>query len=86
MVWAVQCERETERMENKMTEEQAQAESQIPLENQIKQIGDQKSLVGKPKKKKASWLRTILWMLSMMLLANVVVGIIAYFLFVYKII
>jgi hypothetical protein len=32
-------------------------------------------------KKKASWLRTILWMLSMMLLVNVVMAIVAYFLF-----
>jgi len=32
-------------------------------------------------KKKASWLRTVLWMLSMVLLSNVVMAIIAYFLF-----
>ena len=30
------------------------------------------------KKKKASWLRTILWMVAMMLLVNVVMAIIAY--------
>jgi cell division septal protein FtsQ len=64
-------------MENKMAEEQAQAESQNPLGNREKPAGNQK-------KRKASWVRTILWMLSMMLLANVVVGIIAYFLFFYK--
>jgi len=33
------------------------------------------------KKKKASWLRTILWMFSMALLGNLVMAIIAYFLF-----
>lgn len=32
-------------------------------------------------KKKASWSRTILWMVSMALLGNVIMGIIAYFLF-----
>lgn len=68
-----------------MTEELAQAESQNPLENPRKPIGDPKPSVESPKKKKkASWFRTILWMLSMMLLANMVVGVIAYFLFIYK--
>ena len=33
------------------------------------------------KKKKASWLRTVLWVISMMLLVNIVMAIIAYFLF-----
>jgi len=46
--------------------------------------GNQKNRVGSPKKKKASWLRTILWMLSMVLLVNVVMAIIAYFLFFKK--
>ena len=32
-------------------------------------------------KKKVSWLRTILWMFSMALLGNLVMAIIAYFLF-----
>jgi heme/copper-type cytochrome/quinol oxidase subunit 2 len=64
-------------MENKMTEVQAQAESGGSLESQVNPLGNQK-------KKKASWLRTILWMLSMMLLVNAVLGIIAYFLFFYK--
>jgi len=35
------------------------------------QAENQKSPAGNPQKKKASWLRTILWMLSMMLLVNV---------------
>ena len=34
-------------------------------------------------KKKASWMRTILWMMSMALLGNVFMGIIAYFIFFY---
>ena len=67
-----------------MTEEQARAESHNSPENQEKPVGDQKSPVGNKKKKKASWFRTILWMLSMALLANVVLFIVAYFLFVYK--
>jgi len=36
------------------------------------------------KKKKVSWLHTMLWMLSMVLLANIVMGIVAYFLFFRK--
>jgi flagellar basal body-associated protein FliL len=36
------------------------------------------------RKKKACWLRTILWMLSMVLLVNAVMAVIAYFLFFYK--
>lgn len=76
--------RKTEFMENKMTEKQAQAESHDPLGNQEMPVGDQKPLVENPKKKKASWVRTILWMLSMVLLANVFLGIVAYFLFFYK--
>lgn len=62
-----------------MTEYQAQAGSHELAENQ-------QSPVANPQKKKAgwSWLRTILWMLSMMLLVNAVMGIVAYFLFFYK--
>ncbi len=60
-----------------MTEVQAQAESGGTLGSQVNTVGNQK-------KKKASWLRTILWMLSMILLVNAVLGIIAYFLFFYK--
>lgn len=43
-----------------------------------------KSTATSPQKKKASWLRTILWMLSMMLLANVAMAVVAYFLFFRK--
>lgn len=61
----------------KTMEVQAQAASHDPLGSQVKPVGNQK-------KKKASWLRTILWMLSMMMLVNVVIGIIAYFVLFYK--
>ena len=44
-------------------------------------VGDMETPVVNPKKKKASWLRTILWMLSMIVLANMVMAILAYFLF-----
>ena len=36
---------------------------------------------GTAQKKKASWARTILWMLSMALLGNVIMAIVAYILF-----
>lgn len=64
-------------MEIRMTEEQAQAESRAPIENQ-------KNPVAPQQKKKASWTNTILWMLSMMLLVNVIIAIIAYFMFFYN--
>jgi len=38
------------------------------------------------KKKKTSWLRTILWMVSMMLLVNIIMAAIGYLLIHYKII
>ena len=38
------------------------------------------------KGKKPSWLHTILWMLSMVLLVNVVMGVLFYLLYHYKII
>ena len=44
-------------------------------------VGNQKTPAVNPRKKKASWVRTILWMLSMMILANTIMAIIAYFLF-----
>ena len=62
-----------------MTEEQAQSESHVPVEGQQSQVAT-------PKKRKASWTRTILWMVSMMLLVNVVMAIIAYILYRYKVI
>lgn len=69
-----------------MTEEQVHAESHNSVGNQEKLAGDQKSPVGSQKKKKASWARTILWMVSMMLLVNVIFAILAYFLYRFKII
>ncbi len=62
-----------------MAEEQARSANHAPVENQGKPV----ATAGK---KKASWFRTILWMLSMMVLANVVMAIIAYILYRYKII
>ena len=69
-----------------MTEEQALAGNYGMLGGQEKVAGNQKSLAGGPKKKKASWVRTILWMLSMILLANVAMGILFYVLYHFKII
>lgn len=60
-----------------MTEEQMQPDSQGA-------VAGQQNPVTTGKKKKASWLRTILWMISMMLLVNAIMAIIAYFLFFYK--
>lgn len=60
-----------------MTEEQMQPDSQSA-------VAEQQNPVATKKKKKASWLRTILWMISMVLLVNVIMAIIAYFLFFYK--
>ena len=59
-----------------MTEEQAQVESKNSLENQDKPIRDQNISVENQKRKEASWLHTILWIISMMMIVNVVVGII----------
>ena len=44
----------------------------------------QNSSDGNKKGKDASWVRTILWMISMALLGNVIMAIIAYFLFFYN--
>ena len=55
-----------------MTEQQARLESR-------EVSADSAQIV--PKKKKASWVRTILWILSMMLLANLAMAIVAYFMF-----
>jgi hypothetical protein len=57
-----------------MTDEPANAE----INNQV---ADKKNPVSSTAKKKPSWLHTILWMFSMLLLVNVVMGVIAYFLF-----
>jgi len=57
-----------------MTKELTQAET-------YDLVGGSKNQAGSLKKKKASWLHTVLWMLSMILLANGVMAIIAYFLF-----
>ena len=57
-----------------MTEELLQAEDfNIAI--------DHKNSVEQKKGKKASWLHTILWMLSMVVLANIGMSVIAYFLF-----
>jgi hypothetical protein len=69
-----------------MTEAQVQAEIYDPLLDQEKAVGEQKHPVVNPHKKKASWLRTILWMLSMVLLVNVIMAVIAYILHCYRII
>ena len=69
-----------------MTEELALAGNYEILVKQEKVAENLKSLTGGPKKKKASWLRTILWMLSMMLFANVAMGILFYVLYHFKII
>ena len=62
----------------KMTENQAQAASQDSMGDQKLSAGNTKEPVANPKKKKASWTRTILWMLSMVLLVNVFFAIVAY--------
>ncbi len=69
-----------------MTDELAHAGSHGPVGNQEKQVGDQSGSGEKPKKKKASWTRTILWMLSMVVLVNVFFAVLAYILHNYKII
>ena len=61
-------------MEHNLTEEQALAAG---YDHKLANNGPASS----KKVKKASWVRTILWMFSMVLLANVFMGIIAYFLF-----
>ncbi len=57
-----------------MTEQNAQATFHDPALNQTMPAKNKQ-------KKKASWLRTILWMISMVLLANAIMAILAYFLF-----
>jgi len=69
-----------------MTEEQALAGNYGILAKQEKMAGNLKSLTGEPKRKKASWFRTILWILSMMLLTNVAMAILFYVLYHFKII
>ena len=62
----------------KMTEKQAQAASHESIGNQKISDGNTIEPAANPKKKKASWTRTILWMLSMVLLVNVFFAIVAY--------
>lgn len=62
-----------------MTEDQARSAGCGPVESR-------ESPLVTAKNKPASWLRTILWMLSMVLIVNVVLAIIAYGLYRYKII
>jgi len=68
-----------------MTEQQVQAANQDQPENRESPAGDQISSTPPRKKKKASWFRTILWMVSMMLLVNVIMAIIFYVLYHFKI-
>lgn len=69
-----------------MMEEQASAVNYALLGSQAGEAANQDSRAVGPKKKNASWTRTILWMLSMVILVNVVMAIIAYVLHLYKII
>lgn len=62
-------------MEEIMSEQQASEKSLEVLAGQAQPVAA---------KKKASWWRTILWVLSMMLMVNVVMGVIAYFVFFYN--
>lgn len=63
-------------MENKMTEQHVQATYPSLAANPPK-------ATLATKKKEVSWVRTILWMILMVLLTNGVMGVIAYFLFFY---
>lgn len=65
-----------------MTENLIQAGNSNLVADQERLAGGQQ-IVSAPKKK-TSWLHTILWMFSMMLLVNVAMAIAAYFLFFYK--
>ncbi len=69
-----------------MAEGQGQAESHDPLGSLENPVADQKAPVVNQKKKKASWFRTVLWMLAMMLLANVFFVILFFVLYHFKII
>ena len=69
-----------------MTEGQGQAESHDPIGSLENPVADQKAPVVNPKKKKASWLRTLLWMAFMMLIVNVFFVILFLILHHYKII
>jgi flagellar basal body-associated protein FliL len=55
--------------------------SEVPTENTAAQPTPPQPA---PQKKKASWLRTILWMLSMIMLVNLAMVIVAYFMFFYN--
>ena len=61
-----------------MNQQLMQAECNDLVINQKKPAAENKP------KRKASWLRTILWMISMILLVNVAMWTIAYFLFFRK--
>lgn len=69
-----------------MMEEHASAANYAILGSRAGEATNQDSRTMGPKKKKASWPRTILWMLSMVVLVNVVMAIIAFVLHFYKII
>lgn len=69
-----------------MTNKQTLVASYGLVGNRENSVLDQKSLVANPKKKKPSWMHTIMWMLSMALLANVTIALLFYTLYHYKII
>jgi hypothetical protein len=69
-----------------MIKEQASAANYALLGSPAGEATNQDSRTMGPKKKKASWPRTILWMLSMVILVNILMAIIAYVLHLYKII
>ncbi len=68
----------------------AKAQVMVPsygdVENQETSGWDQKNSTVNPNKRKASWLRTIMWMLSMILLVNVGMGVLFFILYHYGII
>jgi len=70
-----------------MTEQHAQAGNTDSFANQNQPAGECNIPPVVPKtKKKASWTRTILWMLSMIFLVNVFFVILAWILYHYKVI
>jgi hypothetical protein len=69
-----------------MNKEQVSALNYVLLGRQGAAVANQDGRTGGPQKKKASWSRTILWMLSMVILVNIFMTIIAYVLHFYKVI
>ena len=69
-----------------MKNEQTLLASYHLVGNQEKSVLEQKKLDVNPKKKKTSWMHTIMRMLAMVFLANVTMALIFYVLYHYKII